>query len=214
MRLLKAINWPYAAGLLFCFAASVLMGGPAKTVSPDSATMQAISNNAAWEAAQRKRTKKKACICGDSCKCKPGDCPGGCPVFEGNPKTDMPVYKSVPGSIPWVLAVPPATSDSPVAAVADPDVIPAHHKLLYRIARDHAVAKYARDNKVSRAAAREKVDQVDDTTLHAAVQAAGLPVKAIPAGGKLSDFLDWIATHGDTILAIVKILMSLLAFLP
>lgn len=109
------------------------------------------------------------------------------------------------------------SSDTPVVpkAAADPDAIPAGHKFLYAVARTKAITEYARTKGVSRAAAREKVDSLDDATLHAAVQASGAftTIKAQPSGGRLSDFLDWLLAHQEQIAALVKLILSLLAFI-
>jgi hypothetical protein len=108
----------------------------------------------------------------------------------------------------------PKTSDSPVPAAAQADSIPAGHKFLYSLARTKAITQYAKEKGVSRAAAREKVDSLDDATLHAAVQASGaFAIKAQPVGGKLTDFLEWLSTHQEQIAALVKLIMSLLAFI-
>ncbi len=131
--------------------------------------------------------------------------------------------KGVPHSIPatallklvdveHVVADKPKTSDTPVAPVAG--AITEDHKFLYSLARTKAVTEYARVNKVSRSVAREKVDSLDDATLHAAVVKSGaFKIVAMPVGGKLTDFLDWISSHSDQILALVKLIMSLLAFI-
>lgn len=100
------------------------------------------------------------------------------------------------------------------AAAAPASEAPAaHHKLLYRIARDRAITQYARDKGITRSAAREKADSIDDATIHAAVQAAGLQFQNLPIGDKLEDFLNWIVNHQDLIIAIVKIIITLLALL-
>lgn len=98
--------------------------------------------------------------------------------------------------------------DKPVAGEA-----PAHNKILYRIARDRAIAKYAKDKGITRAAAREKADQIDDSTVHAAVKAAGIEFKDLPVGSKLEDVLNWIVNHQDLIVGLVKIFLTLLALL-
>jgi len=110
-----------------------------------------------------------------------------------------------------VAVAPPAKSDAPVAAKAD-DGIPAGHKVLYAAARTKAIGQLAKKEGISRAAAREKIDDISDEALHAAVVASGaIPVKALPTGGKLTDFLDWLIQHQDQILAIVKILLAFFA---
>lgn len=116
-------------------------------------------------------------------------------------------------SVCSALEAPPvvATKAQPVAAAGDAPS--AHHKLLYRIARDRAIAQYARDKGITRAAAREKADHIDDSTLHAAVQAAGLKVQALPVADKLEDFLQWVVDHQDLIIGIVKIVLTLLALM-
>lgn len=135
-------------------------------------------------------------------------CCAAAAVLAGPPAKPIPTrYDFLP---------PPAVSksDAPVPAAKADDGIPAGHKFLYRIARDRAVGEYARAKGISRAAAREKVDSLDDATLHAAVQASGaFAIKAQPVGGKLTDFLDWLASHQEQILALVKLIMSLLAFI-
>lgn len=48
---------------------------------------------------------RPACICGTACVCKPGTCPGGCPVAASAPAYTMPGYdwKFVPGvGMAWV----------------------------------------------------------------------------------------------------------------
>lgn len=107
---------------------------------------------------------------------------------------------------------PVPTSDTPVPPAAKADDAPgAHHKLLYAVARARAAGQLAKKEGISRAAAREKIDEIDDATLHAAVQASGTAIKAMPVGGKLTDFLDWLAAHQDAIMAIVKIILALFA---
>lgn len=91
--------------------------------------------------------------------------------------------------------------------------LPCGHKFLYRVARDHAVVHLAREKGITRAAAREKLDHIDDSTVHAAVQAAGLKVKDLPTGDKLEDFLTWVVNHQDLIIAVAKIFITLLALL-
>ena len=102
----------------------------------------------------------------------------------------------------WTVA------DKPVAGEA-----PAHNKILYRIARDRAVAKYAKDKGITRAAARDLADQIDDSTVHAAVKAAGIEFKDLAVGSKLEDVLNWIVNHQELIAGLVKIFLTLLALL-
>lgn len=97
-------------------------------------------------------------------------------------------------------------SDAPVAK----DAIPAGHRLLYKLARVRAAGELADKEKISRRAAREKIDEaLTDAQLHELVTAAGLSVKPQISSGKASDFIDWLLAHQDIILAIVKILLSL-----
>lgn len=110
----------------------------------------------------------------------------------------------------WYVAdTKPKTSDSPAAAKAD-DGVPAGHRVLYAIARTKAITQLAKKENISRAAAKERIDEISDDALHAAVMASGaITIKAQPVGGKLTDFLDWLVTHQDAILAIVKIILAL-----
>lgn len=105
----------------------------------------------------------------------------------------------------------PKSSDSPVspAAIEVKDGVPAGHKLLYAIARDKAATALAKKENISRAAAREKIAEIEDATLHAAVQASGITIAAQVSGGKLSDFIAWLSSHSEQIMAIVKIILAL-----
>ena len=154
MRLLKEINWAYAAGMLaYCVAVGVLATPP------------------------------------------------------------KPLHASVVKDS--LTTAPPAkTSDSPVTPpVAEAkDGIPNGHRLLYKIARARAAGELADKEKISRRAAREKIDDaVSDAQLHELATTAGLTIKAQASGGKVSDFLDWLAAHSDQIMALVKLIMSLFA---
>ena len=110
-------------------------------------------------------------------------------------------------------APPAKTSDSPVSpapAAAPADGVPAGHKLIYKLARAKAASALAKKEGISRAAAREKIDDaIDDATLHAAVAAGGVEIKPQVSTGKLSDFVNWLIAHQDAIMAIVKIIMAL-----
>ncbi len=104
-------------------------------------------------------------------------------------------------------------SAKPSTSVPTGDVPAGHHKLLYRVARDRAIAQYAKDKGITRAAAREKAEQIDDSTVHAAVKAAGLQFKDLPVGSKLEDILTWIVDHQELIISLVKIFLTLLELL-
>lgn len=98
-------------------------------------------------------------------------------------------------------------SDAPVAGKDD---IPAGHRLLYKMARIRAAGELADKEKISRRAAREKIDDaVTDAQLHELATAAGIAIKPQVSGGKVQDFLDWLIAHQDVILALVKILLAL-----
>lgn len=97
-------------------------------------------------------------------------------------------------------------SDAPVAG----DGIPANHRFLYGIARARAAEELAKKEKISRRAAREKIDDaLTDAQLHDLVKSAPIPIVVKAVGGKLTDFLEWLAAHQDVIMAIVAIIMSL-----
>lgn len=104
-------------------------------------------------------------------------------------------------------ATPPAKSSSD-APVAKADDIPAGHKLLIRFARVKAAGELAKKENISRAAARDRIDEITDADVHAVLKASPVVVKAMPVGGKLTDFLEWVAEHKDVIMAIVAIIMA------
>lgn len=104
---------------------------------------------------------------------------------------------------------PPKSSDAPVAKAEGP---PPGYKLIFGLARAKAAGELAKKENISRAAARQKIDDaIDDATLLDLVKEAKVVVKAQPAGGKLTDFLEWLADHKEVIMAIVAIIMSLFA---
>lgn len=108
------------------------------------------------------------------------------------------------------VAMPPAVALSP--AEADKAEVPLGHRLLFQIARDKAVAQYARDKNVSRAEARKQIDRVKDDQIEAEAKKVGLfaKVKEVPVEGKLEDLLQWIVDHQELVIAIVKVILTIL----
>jgi hypothetical protein len=119
-----------------------------------------------------------------------------------SPASDKPV-KPLPSP---VAKVAPPSSDAPVVAAKDD--IPAGHKLLIRFARVKAAEQLAKKENISRAAARDRIDEITDTDIHAVLKASPAIIKAMPVGGKLTDFLEWVADHKEVIMAIVAIIMA------
>lgn len=110
------------------------------------------------------------------------------------------------------VAAPPAVSKSDAPAAAKADDIPAGHRILYKLARIRAAGELADKERISRRAAREKIDDaITDAELHQLATAAGITIKPQVVGGKVQDFLDWLLAHSDQILALVKILLALFA---
>lgn len=84
------------------------------------------------------------------------------------------------------------------------------HRTIYDTARARAVGPLARKKNISRAEARELInDAADDETLHKMAAKAGLKFKAMPTGGRLTDFIQWLVDHQEQILALIKIIMAL-----
>lgn len=104
----------------------------------------------------------------------------------------------------------PFTEAAPPAAAATAPAITEGHRLLYDAARGRAAGQLARKKNISRAEAREMIDDAaPDEVLHVLAAKAGLKFKGLPQAGGLSGFLDWLIAHADQIMALVKIIMAL-----
>lgn len=120
--------------------------------------------------------------------------------------------RSAPERSPAETEVLNALAEAPLPAADSSDEIPAGHRLLYRVARNKAAEIYAKDKRISRHAAREKIASIDDGAIHAAVKAAKLSIEDLPRGD-LASILQWIIDHQDLILAIAKLIVALLAII-
>lgn len=108
-----------------------------------------------------------------------------------------------------VVPAAPAT-EAQSAAPLEAGGISEAHALLYETARARAVGQLARKKNISRAAAREMIDDAaPDELLHKLAKKNGINVKSLPTAGGLSGFLDWLIAHSDQIMALVKIIMAL-----
>jgi hypothetical protein len=90
--------------------------------------------------------------------------------------------------------------------------IPLGRRVLYAMARNQAAEIYAKDQNITEAAARLKLGKISNVSLDTAVKASRFDVQGLPAAG-LEDILRWIVEHQDLILAIAKLLITLLALL-
>lgn len=104
-----------------------------------------------------------------------------------------------------VPVAPPAAAPAPAAPTLTDG-----HRLLYENARARAVGQLARKKGISRAEAKELIDDAaPDETLHNLAAKAGLKFKGLPAAGGFQGFIQWLLDHQDQILALVKIIMAL-----
>jgi hypothetical protein len=89
-------------------------------------------------------------------------------------------------------------------------------RLLMAVVRHHTVNKLQSDKKLKKADAEaafdklvaEHPDLVDGAIAEASPEAAA---QVQLAGGPLTDFLDWLSTHGDQIMQIVAMIIKILA---
>lgn len=109
------------------------------------------------------------------------------------------------------LCSTPASPPTAPAAPTTAESAPKQHKLLFAIARTKAVGEIAKARKISRADARELVDQIDDATLAQAAAAAKLTFKDLPEAGGLEGLLQWLVDHQDLVLALVKLIVAILS---
>ena len=125
-------------------------------------------------------------------------------------------HQTTPEAVRAALAMStPVPEPLGVVGAGKADDIPRGHKLLYRLARNRAVDDVMAAKKVSRAKAKELIDRyADDDSLHALAMEAGLKIAAAPKeGGRLESLLDWLLAHQDQILALIKLILTLLAFI-
>jgi hypothetical protein len=99
------------------------------------------------------------------------------------------------------LAPPAVKATTPVVEGIGPG-----KKLIFAIARARAAGELAKKEGISRSAAREKIDSIDDSTLDGLVKEAKLVVKERPVGGPL---VDWLIENQEIIKIIVAILLAL-----
>ena len=82
------------------------------------------------------------------------------------------------------------------------------YRTIYDTARARAVGQLARKKNISRAEAREMINDIaDNETLHLLATKAGIKVTAMPKG--ISGFIQWLIDHQEQILALVKLILAL-----
>lgn len=110
------------------------------------------------------------------------------------------VYKPVPKVMEAAAPIPPPKFAANPEAASD-----RHGRLFYRVVKDRVFGQLV-DRGVPRDKARKLVDTLSNESVD--VYAAHVQIKEGIGDGKI---LDWIIDHKDQILALVKLIVSLLA---
>jgi hypothetical protein len=88
-------------------------------------------------------------------------------------------------------------------------------KLLLSIVKHRTLAKLQKDGlngkKLTRAEAEAAYEKLTEDVILGAVAEASEPVAGQIVGGPLTNFLDWLANHGDEIMRIVDLILKILA---
>jgi hypothetical protein len=88
-------------------------------------------------------------------------------------------------------------------------------KILLAVVRhktiNHMVSEGVKGKKYTKAEAEAAYDKLGDDVIAGAVAEASPAAQGQLVGGKLTDFLQWLADHQDQIMAIVKMIISIIA---
>lgn len=125
------------------------------------------------------------------------------PAPKAKSKVDEP--PAPPVAAPFGLNLPaPKFNDSTAS-----DYKPLHGKIFYRVVRDNVYHKLVHEKGMKPDEARKLVESMSAESIDTYGKAVGINAVGGIGDGKI---LDWIVAHKDQIIALIKLIVSLLAF--
>jgi hypothetical protein len=123
-------------------------------------------------------------------------------------------YEAMKTQRPRKATTPPAVVQQPAQKLGDGSF---RKRVLLALVKHRTVERLqsegVKGKKYTRAEAEAAYEKLSDEMIAGAIAEASPEIAAqvMAVGGPLTDFLDWLSSHGDQIMAIVKLIMSILA---